>query len=626
MRSAYFDKFVIFLMVLLITFALFLQFSTVESTDKLKDEEVEQAELYAHKIAQLIQLRTEGNVESVLSRNTLLREHLNESLQAFLTKQYQYIFVLHKDKNENYRFLLDASGEDAEAYKTIFFPKSELFNKVYKSQQMQIVNQSKDVEHIWLSLVYPIVKEGKTEALLVLDLSESYADKLNNFNSPLMNVIFMMQIFLVSSLLLLIFLAYRYYKLRRNLLIDKLTSVYTKVYLDEFFNRENVGIYNAILIDIDEFKEINAKYSYEYGDIIIKEFVEMLKRILSQKSKIVRTGGTEFLIILPKEDVDIEMLTQMIFETLTEKKYLLQNDIITLRVSMSAVDIPEGTISIQNIQRLLDETLLEVKNGGKNNFKILELNSLNEVRYENINYIKEALEEERLLCLYQPIYKTDTKEIIKYEALVRLIDKEDKNKFIAPYYFMQTIKGTSQYIKMSKQVFREVFSTLEKYPDIEISVNVDLHDLENTDMMKLIADNLFKHSNIANRLTFEILEDNEIKDYKKVQFILQQLKAFGSKVALDDFGSGYTNYHYLVCLDIDILKIDGSLMRELETTPERTKLVLKSIQQLAEELDVELVAEFVSNENIYDIVRDLNIEYVQGYYLGEPKPIHTYLT
>ena len=178
---------------------------------------------------------------------------------------------------------------------------------------------------------------------------------------------------------------------------------------------------------------------------------------------------------------------------------------------------------------------------------------------------------------------------------------------------------------MSKLVLNNVFKTLNRYPDIEVYVNVDLHDLKNPDMMKLISDNFYKNSDIANRLTFEILEDNEVKDYKKVQYIIQQLKAYGSKVALDDFGSGYTNYIYLIELDIDVLKIDGSLIQKLQTSPERAELVLKSIQLLAAELNVSLVAEFVSDEHIYNVVKDLGIAYAQGYYLSEPKRIETHI-
>ncbi len=612
-------------MVLLIIFALFLQVATVKSTDKLKKEEIKKAEQYASKIAKLIQLRTKNNIDEALKDNPQLREQLNESLQAFLTSQYQYIFVLQKDEKGNYRFLLDGSEEEQEEYKTIFFPKSELFDRVYATQKMQIVQQSEGVEQIWLSLVYPIVNEGRTEALLVLDLSESYGEHLHNFNSPLMTVVWMMQAFLLLSLLLLIFLAYKYYKMRKDLIMDKLTSVYKKQYLEEFFNNRRMDNYHAILIDIDEFKEINQKFGYEYGDIVLKQFAETLLSTLPIEAIVVRIGGTEFFIVTPKKAGNVEEQAQKVFEVLKEKKYLIGNEVQHVTVSMSAISIPDDTMFIQNIERLLDEKLLEVKNNGKNGLGILGITQLNEVRYTNIDYIKEALEEERLICLYQPIYETKTKQIVKYEALVRLIDKDDPKKLISPFYFMNTIKGTSQYIKMSKLVLRDVFMTLQTYKDVKVSVNLDLDDLDNGDMMKLITHNLYENRAIADRLTFEILEEHEIKDYGKVMFYLQQLKAFGSKVALDDFGSGYASYSYLIQLDIDILKIDGSIIRELQTTPERAKTVLRSIKRLAETFQYELVAEFVSDEDIYEMVKELDIQYSQGYYLGEPKPIEAYL-
>jgi len=626
MKIKYFDKFIFFLMVLLIIFALFLQFATVKSTDKLKKEEIKKAEQYASKISKLIQLRTENNIDETLKDNPPFRKHLNEALQAFLTPQYQYIFVLQKDEKGNYRFLLDGSEKDPEEYKTIFFPKSKLFDRVYTTQKMQIIEQHEGVEQVWLSLVYPIVNDNKTEALLVLDLSESYGVHLNNFNSPLMAVVWMMQAFLLLSLFLLLFLGYRYYKIRKDLIIDDLTSVYKNQYLEEFFNSNKIDNYHVMLIDIDEFKEINQKFGYESGDIILKQFTETLSSTLSSDAIIVSIGGTEFLVVSPKKAGNVEEQAQKVFDVLKEKKYLIGNEVQYVTVSMSAMSVPKKTMYIQNIERLLDEKLLEVKSKGKNGLGILGVTQLSEVQYSNMDYIKEALEEERLVCLYQPIYETQTKKIVKYEALVRLIDKDDPEKLIAPFYFMKVIKGTSQYIKMSKLVFRDVFTTLKTYEDVEISVNLDLDDLDNADMMKLITHNLYENRTIANRLTFEILEEHEIKDYGKVMFYLQQLKAFGSKVALDDFGSGYASYSYLIRLDIDILKIDGSIIRELHTTtPERAKIVLKSIQELATIFQYELVAEFVSHEDIYDILKELDIQFCQGYYLGEPKPIEAYL-
>jgi EAL domain-containing protein (putative c-di-GMP-specific phosphodiesterase class I) len=292
---------------------------------------------------------------------------------------------------------------------------------------------------------------------------------------------------------------------------------------------------------------------------------------------------------------------------------------------MSAMSIPENSTSLQNIERLLDEKLLEVKSNGKNALAILSEEELSGINYSNLDYIKEALEEERLICLYQPIYETQTKKIKKYEALVRLIDKEDPEKLIVPFHFMKLVKGTSQYIKMSKLVLREVFKTLKRYEDVEISMNVDLDDLDNADMMKLITHHLYENRTLANRLTFEILEDHEVKDHEKVMFYLQQLKAFGSKIALDDFGSGYASYSYLIKLNIDILKIDGSLIKELKHRPDHAKIVINSIRELAESFQYDLVAEFVSDEYIYNVIKELGIQYAQGYYLGEPKPIEWYI-
>ena len=348
--------------------------------------------------------------------------------------------------------------------------------------------------------------------------------------------------------------------------------------------------------------------------------------VLGKETKVIRTAGTEFLVLYPKKEDDVTTLAETLFHAIGQKRYFIETEMVRLYVSMSAINTPEEAHSLHHVLRLLDEKMLKVKSQGKNALSILDSNSYEKIKYNDIDYIKEALEAERLVCLYQPIYDTETKTIVKYEALARLIDKDDETKLIAPFQFMQLIKGTSQYIKMSKLVLSGVFKTLETYPNIEISMNVDLDDLYNVDMMKLINEYLVKHQKYAPRLTFEILEDNEIEDYERVSEIFKVLKEYGSKIAIDDFGSGYANYKYLICLDIDILKIDGTLIRELETHEEHASIVLASIKNLADTFDYMLVAEFVSNETIYNRVKELGIGYSQGMYLGEPRPLNEYLT
>lgn len=619
------SKYIFPIMGLMILFALYLQYAVNQSTEKLKEQEVRKAEKYAGKIVNYIQSETGGMLKTYLEQNPQKRESLNKMLHAFLTEEFQYIFLLQRDKKGHYRFLLDGSLDDPVAYNTIFFPKSKLYNTVYRTKIPRIIKQKEGVEHIWLSLLYPIVEEGETQALLVLDLSQIYGEYLNDFNSPVSAIVMLMELFLLISFLILAYFAYQFYKLRKSILFDPLTSAYTKLYLQEFFDKHKVDRYNAILIDIDEFKQINEKYGYDSGNKVLELFVREIMDFLPEKAKIIRTGGAEFLVILSKEEADFIKWVQKLFRHLTLKRYLLENEVISLSLSMSAIVVPEESDSIRNIERLLDEKLLEVKSRGKSGLGIIGTVSADEIRYKDLDYIKEALEEERLLCLYQPIVDTKTKQVVKYEALVRLVDKEDPKKLIEPVYFLDMIKGTTQYIKMSKLVLREVFRVLHHYPDVEISFNVDLYDLYNANMMQLIDEKLYQNQSLANRLTFEILENHEIRDFNRVSYIFKHLKAFGSKIAIDDYGSGYANSVYLVKLETDILKIDGSLIQELSVNPERTKIMLNSIKALADSYDCEVVAEYVSSEKIYDMLLELGIPYVQGYYCGKPKLLDRYL-
>ena len=146
MNEKYFDKFIFFIMILFVLFAIDLQININKSTQELKKEELRRVEQYAKNISKLVNYRTGNNIEKSLDNNINLRILLNKSLQSFLTKQYKYIFILSKDKHKKYRFLIDAS-DVPEEYKDIFFPKSKLYNVVYDSKKMLIVKQ-KGVEQI----------------------------------------------------------------------------------------------------------------------------------------------------------------------------------------------------------------------------------------------------------------------------------------------------------------------------------------------------------------------------------------------------------------------------------------------------------------------------------------------
>ena len=628
MKQNYFDKFLMFLIVLLIGFTIFLQITTMENTKNLQNAEIERSKQYAHKIVTLLQMTAGENLEEALNNNQILRESLNKILQAFLTEQYQYIFLLHRDEKQKYHFLVDASKDDGVRYKEYFFPKSPKFNYIYETGKMEIVEQN-DIENeeLWVSLVYPILHEKEVKGLLVLDLSKEYAAYLQKFNSSLIQVINFIQWFLALTLVLLLFLGYRYYKIRKSLTRDKLTAMYTKYYLNEFFHSNSIDKYHVLLLDIDGFKLINNKYDRHIGDKVLLSFVDRLVKQLPEKSKVIRLGGSEFFMIIPKKQVEnLKSFADDLYSDLSKKPYAILDKNIFLSLSMVMMNTPPKVDKIDNILGLLDEELLKIKKTGKNRVEVLEKITFSDVKYTSLEYIKEALDEERFTCLYQPICETKTKKVVKYEVLVRMLDKEDRTKLVTPKYFLSTIRYTSHYTKLSKLVLSHLFGTLAKYSEIELSMNLDLDDLDNLDTMELIGSYLEEHKANASRLTFEILEKSEIYDYQKVNKVFSQLRKFGSKIAIDDFGSGYANYTYLSRLDIDIIKLDANFVHDLEYREKQTKMVIESIQTLATKLGCQVVAEFVHSESVYLMLKDIGVEFSQGYYLGKPKRIEAYIT
>jgi len=622
------NTYILGLLVLLIVFAIYMQYSVNQSTKELKAEEIKKTKQYAKNIVQYIKQRVPKDLDKSLENDVALRHELNSVLQAFRTDKYKYIFVLDRKSDKYYRFLLDGDSSSKEDFHSMFLPRDNAYNDVYKHKYIEIIRQkdSKDIENLWISVLAPIVYDNNTQALLVLDLSKGYGEYLNNFNSPLQQLISLMRIFLVVSMFVFIGVLYINYKIRQNISIDKTTKAFTKQALDEFFTSHLLENYYAILIDIDELRIINTKFGYDAGDKILYEFVKNSKKILEsyQDSKIFRIGGGEFIVILPKENIDLYKFSENFFSLISDKKYHFKAETIKVNISMSSIDISKDTTAWYMVLRILEEKLLDIKNRGKNSFDVISNNESNNIKYSDINYITKQLDNEAIINLYQPIFDTKTKEIIKYETLVRLYDKEE-DKLISPYFFLEVIRGTSQYIKMSRLILNNVFNTLSKYPDIELSVNLHLDDLYNGEMMKTINHMLSTNQEYARRLTFEILEDKEIFDYDKVNSVFKKLKQFGSKIAIDDFGSGYANYIYFIKLDVDLIKIDGSIIKELKDKPDSTKEVIKSIKELANHFGCKVIAEFISDEEIYNYMLELDIRYSQGFYLGEPKPISEYI-
>jgi len=603
----------------LVVLSLYLQYLVFENTERLKVEELRKTRAYAEHIVTLLKERTNGRFYETLLHNEAKRKELESLLEAFLIPKYEYIFVIKREKRRRYRFLLDGSKEDKEAFGSLFVPVNRVYDEVYDSGEVRIVKQQDDTRGVWVSLLYPVVRNGKSEAMLILDLSERYGRALEDFNMPLRQVIYYVQAVLILAVLILLVLGWRYRTLRKKLYIDSVSGAYTKAFMFDHMASKSLERYDVLLIDIDEFREINKVYGYETGDALLRRFVETLQRLLPPNAYVVRLSGAEFFVFVSKEGDRFDRRVSEWFDSISDEVYRIEKYEITLRVSIAAMTVPEYTQSIQYIQHTLYEALLEIKSRGKNAYTIVDVKSYDELKYRQIDYLQQLIEKGNIAVLYQPICEVISCRSVKYEALVRLID--DNGIQISPGKFMEVIRGTSLYIKLSKLVFKDIFEHMRANPKLHLSVNLDLDDLYNRDMMRLLTDFLHTCPDEAKRLTFEILESRNIDDYSEVNRVFTQLRFYGSKVAIDDFGSGYANFLHMLYLDVDIIKIDGSLIRELSGENGRIEEVLRMILDLAHRFGFKVVAEFVENEEIYERIKALGFDYAQGYYFGKPEAL-----
>jgi len=393
-------------------------------------------------------------------------------------------------------------------------------------------------------------------------------------------------------------------ELKHRLYYDSLTSLKNRNLLKEELKEDGV----LVVIDIDKFAIYNELYGNRVGD---KMLIELSKIFTSfehlSKENVYRIGSDEFAFYFDN-DINIK-------EFLKELLKKLKNTIIEVNdIKLENITFKAGVSSIPNH---LDNALIALMQAKKRNkfFYIFskedmekELKKIEEALYWT-KKIEEAIEKDLIVPLFQPIVDK-YRNIVKYEVLMRL---KDKDKLIPPFFLDIALKN-NQYYDLSKVMFTKTVEFINK-KQIPLSFNISYLDLIDDEMFEFLKEEVSK-LNSPELLTFEILETEEI-DYKKINKRILYFKNLGINLAIDDFGSGYSNYKYILEIRSDYLKIDGSLIRNI-LEDKNSFYVVESIVSFARKMNIKTVAEFVENEEIFNVLKDIGIDYFQGYYFSEP--------
>ncbi|WP_418185949.1 EAL domain-containing protein [Aliarcobacter vitoriensis] len=400
-------------------------------------------------------------------------------------------------------------------------------------------------------------------------------------------------------------------ELNKILREDYLTKIGSRYKLiEDIAKKENPVI---ALIDINNFSEINDFFGYKIGDNILRLIAKTIEDLFINKKnyEVYRLTADIFAILSVNVDQN-EFIKEVSKATkkLTEKPFSARGREIYLQLNQS--------FSFESKDTLLETANVIRKYSKRNKNNIIYNKDFDiEKDYEkNIFWtqkIKKALEKDGIFPYFQAIYNIQTQRIEKYEALMRL---NDGGKVVPPFFFLDISKKSGQYLQLTKQMVKKTFEYF-KNNEYEFSINLTFQDISNEIISSYIL-NTIKVYGFGSRVVIEIVESEEIKNFSIVNNFIEEIRSLGCKIAIDDFGSGYSNFEYLIKLNADYIKIDGSLIKDILVNNGNENIV-KMIIKFAKDQGIKTIAEFVSSKEIFDKVKELGVDYVQGYYIKEPE-------
>ncbi len=405
-------------------------------------------------------------------------------------------------------------------------------------------------------------------------------------------------------------------KLRNTFSTDALTSLGNRFKMTNDFTRLDKA-YVAI-IDIRSFKEINDFYGYYMGDKVLIALGNCIFDYFQEKAyEVYRLQGDEFAIlangVLVAEQEFIEKVKKL--PTLLDSNPFTIDDFtpeidLTIGISTNGEDLfTEADIAHNTAKKLNQNFLTYTK----------ELKTSDEYKNNLLwtSRIKKALAQGRILSYYQPIVNNATQKVEKYEALVRMATEGEEDKIISPFFFLEIAKKARLYSKITEIMIENSFRYFANRSE-QISINLTAEDIVNGAVVEYLILMLDKYD-IGERVVLEIVESEGIQNFDEVEIFIDRLKEKGCQIAVDDFGTGYSNFEFLLKLKPDFLKIDGSMIKNIHQDHHAYDVV-ETIVAFAKNNNIKTIAEFVCEESIFDIVKDLGIDYSQGYYFGKPKP------
>ena len=413
---------------------------------------------------------------------------------------------------------------------------------------------------------------------------------------------------------------------------DFLTGLYNRMRCEEDLERcirmtEMMHGKGALLfMDLDNFKNINDGLGHQYGDVLLKTISIGIQQIKGLEDKCYRVGGDEFIMIVESEYMnEIDRILEDL-KIMFSKPWYLNNSEYYCTMSMGIVIFPDNGNDVNNLIRKADIAMYEAKKSGKNRYQYYN-------RGEDANAI-EALDVEKNMrsavaigcnefeVYIQPIVDAKTEECIGGEALIRW--NSGKLGLLTPGEFIPLAEHLGLITPIGEYVLRQVCMTNKRWSDMgidfHINVNLSVVQLLQNNVVETIENAINMSGVNPDNLVLEMTESLAVNDMNRMKKIIDKIKALGIKIALDDFGTGYSSLNYIKQMDLDIIKVDRTFIKDIQED-DYAQAFVKLISDLSEKLNAKVCVEGVEEEEQLKILKNMNVSMIQGYYFGKPMPI-----
>jgi diguanylate cyclase (GGDEF)-like protein len=378
------------------------------------------------------------------------------------------------------------------------------------------------------------------------------------------------------------------------------------------------GAYLAI--GIDKMTMINDAFGCEAADAVLVEVGQRLGRCLREGDMLGRVGGDRFgMLLVDCGEARIANLAEPILAAVSEAPIFTAAGPIYITISIGSVAFPRQASTAEDIMTRAETALAEAKYAGRDCFAAYRLTEPQRNRHRDSMAIAErvqrALKEGRLLFAFQPVVDGRSGAVDYYECLLRM--RDDDGTIVAASQFVPAIEQLGFIRTIDRFVLERAIDELDSCDDINLGLNISGLSAADQPWLRTLVSLLASRPNIARRLVIEITETAVLRDLEESARFVKTVRELGCRVALDDFGAGFTSLRHLQTLALDIVKIDGSFVRDLIDRPDN-QTVLRHLLGLASGLGLTTVAEWVETAAEAALLRQQGVDLLQGYHLGKP--------